>query len=342
MPRRIVSAGAPRVGPATARVLLALVSAAAAGCSGRQSALDPAGSGAEDVADLFWCMGLGAAGIWAAMIALAAHAILSRPSAGEGRRSAMLIVGGGAIVPTIVLGGLLIRGLSLLPELIAPAPEGSLRISVTGEQWWWRVRYHVPGGGGTVDLANELRLPVGEPVQLELESHDVIHSFWVPSLGGKIDMIPGRRTRLALHPTRTGVFRGACAEFCGTGHALMAFEVVVSERAEFDKWLQAQQRPAARPSGRLAEAGEGLFLANGCAACHAVRGTEARGLVGPDLTHVGDRLTIGAGILPNDGDGFVRWLAATDRVKPGVHMPHFGMLPREELEALAAYLESLQ
>jgi cytochrome c oxidase subunit 2 len=216
-----------------------------------------------------------------------------------------------------------------------------LKIMVVGEQWWWRVRYE-PATGGAVDLANEIRLPVGEPVLFELESPDVIHSFWIPSLGGKMDMIPGRRTRLTLQPTRTGVFRGTCAEYCGASHALMAFDVVVMEKNEFARWLDEQRAPAADLDDPELAPGREQFLANGCSACHTIRGTPARGLVGPDLTHVGSRRSLGAGIVSNDTEGFVRWIEQTDRVKPGVHMPHFRMLPAEELAALALYLESLQ
>src|SRR5688500_10038687 len=174
---------------------------------------------------------------------------------------------------------------------------------------------------------------------MQLTSDNVIHSFWIPTLAGKIDMIPGRRTRLVLEPTRTGVFRGVCAEYCGASHALMAFEVVVLEKAEFAHWLDEQRAPArevvAARDAPAAARGRGRVCASRCAACHAIRGTEARGFVGPDLTHVGSRRTLGAGIMPNDPGGFLRWLEQTDRVKPGVHMPHFRMLPRDELEALA-------
>lgn len=319
----------------------AVAACLAAGCRGRQSALDPAGRGAEEIADLFWWMTGGACVIWAGVVALTVYAIRFRPVARRGHWAAMLIIGGGAVLPTVVLAGLLIYGLALLPRLLARAPEGSMKILVTGEQWWWRVHYQ-PTVGTPVALANEIRLPVGEPVEFELESQDVIHSFWIPSLGGKMDMIPGRRTRLALHPTRTGVFRGVCAEYCGAAHALMAFDVVVLEKEEFARWLNAQRLPAAEPVGSSAALGRERFFANGCAACHTIRGTAARGIVGPDLTHVGSRRMLGAGHVPNDPGGFIRWIEKTDRVKPGVHMPHFGMLPRDELDALAAYLESLQ
>jgi cytochrome c oxidase subunit II len=314
-----------------------------AGCGGPQSALDPAGRGAERIADLFWWMAVGAGIIWLAMVSLAIYAIHVRPEAHNQRVAAVLIIGGGAVLPTVVLAGLLVYGLALMPELLRPASANALQIVVSGEQWWWRVRY-LPAGGnsGTVELANEIRLPVGARVELHLESPDVIHSFWIPSLGGKIDMIPGRRNRLALEPTRTGVFGGTCAEYCGTSHALMRFDVVVLEQADFAVWLTHQHAPAQPPAQPLAARGQELFLANGCGACHTVRGTPATGVVGPDLTHVGSRLSLGAGLLPNEPEAFLRWIAYTEHVKPGVHMPAFGMLPPEDLHALAVYLDGLE
>lgn len=282
----------------------------------------------------------GAFVIWAAVLALAAFALRERANRGK-EQTGWLIIGGGAVVPTVVLGGLLAYGLSILPGLVAPAPEGSLKINVAGEQWWWRVRYPTPDGG-TVELANEIRLPVGEPVQFVLESSNVIHAFWIPSLGGKRDMIPGRVTQLALTPTRTGTYRGVCAEYCGTSHALMAFDVVVMEKEEFARWLTLQARPAMEPATPLAARGQGLFIANGCGACHTVRGTPARGVLGPDLTHFGSRLTIAAGTLPNEQEYAHAWLARVHQIKPGALMPGFGMLAEEDLRALAAYLEGLK
>jgi cytochrome c oxidase subunit II len=183
---------------------------------------------------------------------------------------------------------------------------------------------------------------VGEPVQLRLESVDVIHSFWVPALHGKMDMIPGRVNHLTLRPTRTGVFRGACAEYCGASHALMALYVEVMTRDQFERWLDRQAAPAASPVDPLAQRGHQLFFATGCGACHAIRGTDASSVIGPDLTHVGGRLSLAAGILDNEVDAFRRWLTFTEHLKPGVQMPHFGMLPREDVAALAAYLEGLE
>jgi cytochrome c oxidase subunit 2 len=229
----------------------------------------------------------------------------------------------------------------MLPDLVATAPAGSRVVDVHGEQFWWRVRYQLPDGN-RVELANEIRLPVGEHAQFRLHSPDVIHSFWIPSVAGKMDMIPGRVTRLAVEPTRTGVFRGACAEYCGGSHALMNFYTIVEDRAAFDQWLLNQAAPAKAPTSPQAARGQQLFLMNGCGACHTIRGIAAAGLVGPDLTHVGSRHSLGAGVLPNTMGDFLRFISETERIKPGVHMPPFRMLPREDLLALATYLDGLE
>ncbi len=311
------------------------------GCEGPQSALDPAGRAAEQIARLFWKMAAGTVLVWLAMAGLTIYAMHGPKTAKEGRLAKLLIIGGGAIVPTAILAALLVYGLSMMPSLLARAPEGRLKIDVIGEQWWWRVRYRLPNGSEVV-LANEIRLPLGEIVEFQLESSDVIHSFWIPALGGKMDMIPGRTTRLSLEATRPGIFRGVCAEYCGTAHALMAFSVVVMPKEEFERWLDAQSSAAPEPVEPLAMQGRDAFLIHGCSACHTIRGTSADGVVGPDLTHVGSRLSIGAGILANEPKTIRRWIEDTDKLKPGVQMPHFGMLPPEELRAIAAYLKSLE
>ena len=315
-----------------------------AGCHGPQSALAPAGRAAEHIADLFWWMVAGAAVIWLVVVSIAIYVIRIRPEPQGQRLAPWFIIGGGAILPTITLAVLLTYGLAMIPDLLMPPPGEHLKIAVSGEQWWWRVRYLSPNGeaGGSVELANEIRLPAGAPVTFELESPDVIHAFWIPSLGGKIDMVPGRTNRLTLEPTQTGVFRGVCAEYCGTSHALMALDVVVLENHDYTAWLQRQREPAQVPVQPEALHGQEVFIANGCGACHTIRGTPADGVVGPDLTHVGSRMSLGAGTLPNDLESLVRWLAHTESVKPGVHMPAFGMLPPEDLKALAIYLDGLK
>jgi cytochrome c oxidase subunit 2 len=304
-----------------------------------QSALDTAGRDAEQIAQLFTVMAIGALAVWVAVVIIAVYAIRVRGSHTQ-RTANLLIIGGGVVLPTVVLGALLAYGLPVLPAVLMPAPEVALRIHVTGKQWWWRVQYMTEQG--IVETANELRLPVNQRVEFQLASPDVIHSFWVPSIAGKMDLIPGRMTRLALEPTRTGEFRGTCAEYCGASHALMAFVVIVLQPDEFQAWLAEQARPAASPVESLAARGESGFVANGCTACHTIRGTAAAGRVGPDLTHVGSRLRIGAGTLQNNPEAFVTWISDTDGVKPGVHMPAFRALSRDDLSALAAYLDGLQ
>lgn len=304
-------------------------------------ALDPAGREAARIAELFWWMTGGSGVVWLVVVALVVHATYVRRAPVERTRSRRLVVIGGVIVPIAVLTALLVYGLAMLPPLLAAAPEGALRVHVVGEQWWWRVTYAGPGGE-PVELANELWLPVGRPAELRLETRDVIHSLWIPALAGKMDMIPGRRTRLLLHPTRTGTFRGVCAEYCGASHAWMLFTVRVVEEVELARWLDGQARPAAEPAEPLAARGRDLFLANGCGACHTVRGTVAAGRVGPDLTHVGGRHTLAAGRLANEADALRSWIARPGALKPGARMPHFGMLPPEDLVPLAAWLEALR
>ncbi len=277
--------------------------------------------------------------IWLIVMALAVYAMFLRPDKQHDPRwSVRWIVGGGVVFPTVVLAGLLAYGLSMLPRMMARAPEGSLVVAVEGEMWWWRAEYRLPDGR-TFRSDNEIRLPVGEPVQFELTSADVIHSFWIPALGGKVDMIPGRENELALRPTRVGRFRGVCAEFCGASHGLMAFDVVVMERAVFAEWAEGMMRESVPMVGSL---GAEVFARSGCGACHSVRGTGADGVVGPDLTHFGSRLSIGAGTLVNDAAGRRRWMEETGEVKPEVLMPHFGHLPEREMVALVEYLGGLK
>ena len=322
------------------RQLFVLVAAAGGlSCGGPQSALVTAGWDAAQIANLFTVMTVGALIVWIAVVAIAVYTIRVGESHSQ-RAANLLIIGGGVAAPTLVLGALIAYGMPLVPKLLAVPPEGGPAIHVIGKQWWWRIQYRTPAG--LVETANELRLAVGQRVELQLTSPDVIHSFWVPSLAGKMDMIPGRTTRLALQPTRTGTFRGTCAEYCGASHALMAFAVVVMEPQDFRAWLDDQNRPAASPADPVAARGEAAFMANGCTACHTIRGTAAAGRIGPDLTHVGSRGRVAAETLPNDPQTMARWIGRADRFKPGVHMPAFRALGADELSALAAYLSGLK
>ncbi|MBN1236953.1 MAG: cytochrome c oxidase subunit II [Gammaproteobacteria bacterium] len=345
----------------TGRPSLAAVAVSAcllAGCGGVQSALAPAGVEAAAIARLTWWLFGGAVLIWSGVMALAIFAARSRPGAApstadvpgrrrvtdaerrhETRHARRLIIGGGVVFPVLTLALLLLFTLRMTPPLLAA--DGALTVDVTGEQWWWRVRYRLPDGS-EVDSANEVRLPAGRRTSFHVEAADVIHSFWIPVLGGKIDMIPGRTNVLTVEPTAPGVYRGVCAELCGASHALMAFDVVVMEADEFDAWLRAQAQPATAPAAEPAVTGQRLFRDNGCGACHRIRGTDAIGLVGPDLTHVGSRLTIGAGTLPADVPSLAAWIEEPAAFKPGVQMPSYHMLGEAELGALAAYLEALR
>jgi cytochrome c oxidase subunit II len=292
------------------------------------------------MAHLFALMMVVAMLVWTTVVAAAIYAIRVKRGTHTERDANLFIIGGGVALPTVVLAALLWYGLPMVPQVMALAPLEALRIHVTGKQWWWRVQYVT--ANGFIETANELRLPVGQRVELQLSSPDIIHSFWVPSIAGKMDMIPGRITRLALEPTRTGTFRGACAEYCGASHALMAFDVVVTDEKAFQRWLDAQSAPATTPIDALSIRGQDAFLANGCSACHTIRGTPAAGRIGPDLTHVASRASIGAATLPNQKDALIRWIRETDRLKPGVHMPAFRALTADELTALAAFLGGLR
>jgi cytochrome c oxidase subunit 2 len=262
------------------------------------------------------------------------------------RRS--LIIGGGVIFPVVSLFALLLYALVSADEIVDIDEPAVLRIEVVGEQFWWQVRYLDEAGGLDAVTANEIHVPVGSPVDFTVKSADVIHSFWVPSLAGKIDMIPGRTNTLRLKADKVGEWRGQCAEYCGAQHAKMAFYVVVETPEKFAAWLAAQRRPADEPSDRFLQRGKTLFLSKDCgqedccADCHTIRGTEADGDHGPDLTHVGSRRWIAAGTLPNNAGTLGGWIASSQHIKPLSHMPSFDRYTGEELRALAAYLESLK
>ena len=330
---------------AAARRVVAAATVLLAGCEGRQSALAPAGREAAELATLFWWMLAGAIVLWSFMNGLFLYVTRLNPKPLSRRVAESIIIGGGILFPTVVLGALLTYSLDLMPRQRAEG-EAGLSMDVSGERFWWRVAY-LPeagpeGGGEPIVAANEIRLPVGRRTEIRLSSDDVIHSFWLPALAGKVDMFPGRDTRIALEPTATGRFRGQCAEFCGASHALMGFEAVVMEPGDFDAWLAHQKSDAAAPADAEAERGLDVFLSEGCGACHAVRGTPANGRFGPDLTHVGGRESLGAGILPVEPDAFARWIAHTDVVKPEVDMPSYEHLDEASLAALATYLDSLK
>ena len=306
-------------------------------CKGPFSALNPSGDAAITISGMFWWLLAIAAVIWILFIMLQIYAVVVEPGPHDWKKSRLFIIGGGALFPLLIITVSVYFSVLPLPKLLSPAPIGSLQIRVSGLQWWWRVKYVVDGK--EVELANEIWLPVNEPVQFSLSSEDVIHSFWIPSLGGKMDMIPGRITQLSYIPRKEGDFLGACAEYCGGAHALMRMNVRVVNRKTFNEWLENQMKPS---SSSPDEEGERAFISNGCISCHTVRGVSEIGKVGPDLTHVGSRQRIGAGILKSDLHNLKLWIDKTPALKPEVKMPSFEMIPEEERKALARWLEGLK
>ena len=328
-----------RAGTESAIVLVVTMALLLSGCEGRQSALDPAGAEARELAGLFWMMTVSGGIIWTIFMAMLFYALWLRPHAHEQRTASRLVWIAGIAAPVVVLTTLLVYALPLMPALRQEA--SAFRIEVTGEQFWWRAQYRLPDGS-SVTTANEIRMPVSEKIEIALTSPDVIHSFWVPSLAGKMDMIPGRVNRLVLRPERTGTYRGACAELCGTSHALMAFDVHVMEAPAFAAWLDQQKRRARSPETPEQQRGATLFIETGCGACHTIRGTAAAGTLGPDLTHVGSRTSLAAGQLPNNVGTMAGWIAGSQDLKPGNKMPLFNVLPGQDLRAVASYLTMLQ
>jgi cytochrome c oxidase subunit 2 len=226
-------------------------------------------------------------------------------------------------------------------SMAAAAAHEKLSVTVTGNQWWWDIVYSSADASKTLHTANELHLPVNVPTRIILNSNDVIHSFWVPSLGGKQDLIPGRQNDITIVPKRTGIFRGQCAEFCGAQHAHMSLVVVVDSYPDFIKWWDRQLQPAATPTTPLALAGYKYVTSGPCSSCHNIGGTTASGQVAPDLTHLASRKSIAAGTLPMSEGNLYGWVEDPQSLKPGVRMPTIGLAP-DQLHAVVAYLETLK
>ena len=314
---------------------------------GEHSAHDPAGPQAlllDSLGDLLYGI---AAVVFVLVVVALLSAVFRRRREGEDveesareRRMAMVVAGAaGATVATLV--GVLLMSFGSGRRLTATPPPDALQVRVTGRQWWWEVVYRdaVPSRWAT--SANEIHVPVGRPVVFELRGGDVIHSFWVPNLGVKRDMIPGQPTSIWFQADTPGVYRGQCAEFCGYQHAKMAFLVVAEPPEQFAAWLERQRDTAHTPSDSLARRGQEVFLASSCVMCHAVGGTPAGSRVGPDLTHLASRRTLAAGTLPNTRGHLAGWIVDPQQIKPGARMPPNAIEPND-LEALLAYLESLR
>jgi cytochrome c oxidase subunit 2 len=301
--------------------------------------LDPAGPYASAITLLSWILFAMAAIVLLVVLASLFIALFGSPrwQARLGGKRTIWI--GGIAFPFVVLTALLVYGLSLTSHLSDRIEGDELRVRITGEMWWWRVAYLDRNGREVVHDANELHIPAGQPVVLELQSADVIHSFWVPRLSGKLDMVPGRRNLMRIQADKPGVFGGQCAEYCGGPHALMGFTVVAHDPGQFASLMQARRIRESRRQTAPSN-GQRLFDEAGCSACHRVAGSSANGLAGPDLTHLADRRTLGAGILPNNRGTLMGWISNSQSIKPNNRMPAYPMLKAEELEALATYVGS--
>lgn len=339
--RRIRSSGVGRI----LRAAAPLAGLALLGCEGAQATLAARGRGAAAIAELAWLLFAGGALILLGVMTLVGLAARGPARARAALASDRAIVAGGVVLPVVTLSALLAHGLRLGvnadTDPVTPAGD-VLTIAVTGEQWWWRIAYLDERGRRAFDTANEIRVPVGRPVVLELRSADVIHSFWVPSLAGKLDMIPGRVNRLRIQADHAGVYRGQCAEYCGGAHARMALHVVAEPEAAFASWRARQMEPPPAPADAEAARGREVFLASGCGLCHRVAGTPAAGRFGPDLSRVGARSHIAAGLLPNHRGTLAAWTASAQTLKPESRMPSFRTLPGADLRALAAFLDGLR
>ena len=250
------------------------------------------------------------------------------------------LIGWGALVGT-GLFALAIASFFTDRSMASAASNEELSITVTANQWWWDVQYNSTDPSKTLHSANELHVPVGLPTRIILRSNDVIHSFWLPSLAGKQDLIPGRENDITIVPKKVGIYRGQCAEYCGTQHAHMAFVVNVDSYADFIKWWKAQLKPASAPATPLAQAGYDYVAQHQCSMCHNIAGTSASASVGPDLTHFASRRTIAAGMLPMSASNLHNWIADPQSVKPGTKMPQIPM-KESDVKAVVSYLETLK
>jgi cytochrome c oxidase subunit 2 len=330
------------------RAVLAVASISALGCvAGNQSTYNTAGPQAGRINGLALYMFTTASVIWIVVVATLLYAAWhghrrALPDSSDEvnhklRRPVIVAVS----LTILILVGTLVYSVSTGGALASLPRDKALRIQIKGHQWWWEATYMDPVSGNQLTTANEIHIPVGEPVQIIGTSPDVIHSFWVPSLAGKKDLIPGHTTALWMQADKPGIYRGQCAEFCGHQHAKMAILVMAESRQQFNSWYNSQLQPAAPPADSMSKAGENVFMSKGCPLCHTVGGTRALGSVGPPLTHIGSSYTLAAGTLKNTRGNMAGWIVDPQRIKPGVKMPP-NDLSGSELQALLSYLESLK
>lgn len=315
-----------------------------------QWALGPAGPQAGRIASLYWVFFWVSAVVYAVTITFLIVALVKSlrrvdpDSSAERERSLASGVTIGAVLTVLILFGLLFASVATggavgrFGDSNSPKP---LEIQISGHQWWWEITYSDPEPDKMIRTANEIHIPIGRPVLLRLATRDVIHSFWVPNLHGKRDLIPGRVNKYWIQADRPGVYRGQCAEFCGLQHAHMALDVVAEKPEDFDRWEKHQQTPAQEPQTPEQVRGREVFLSAPCVNCHAITGTDAYATIGPDLTHLASRPTLGAGTLINNHGNLAGWIINPQAIKPGAQMPP-NAIRSDQLQDLLAYLESLK
>ena len=308
-----------------------------------------AGPRAEHIANLLGFFTGVTAVVYVAVTAALVWALLRKRRQAQGAsssnlaaadRSSRVVIGAATALTVLVLIALGAADFFVQRYLFKP-PDNPLRVIVTGHQYWWEVEYDDPDPSQHVRTANEIHIPVGRPVQLDLTSRDVIHSFWVPAITGKKDLIPGYRNTEVLLADKPGLYTGQCAEFCGLQHAKMSLQLYAEMPDQFEQWRQSQLQSAKAPATDTERRGLAVFTQASCILCHSVQGTDAGATVGPDLTHIASRQTIAAGSLPNTPGNLASWITAPHVIKPGVQMPATA-LPPEDLAALTQYLVSLR
>jgi cytochrome c oxidase subunit 2 len=306
-----------------------------------QSVLDAAGPQAAAIEWLWWLIFFITAGVFAAVMVVLVIAVRRRSIRPSSDVVMTRWVVAASVATVAILGVWLVASVSVGGATAAPRMADAVTINVTGRQWWWQLEYSDTLPSNRFRTANEVLIPVGRPVVVNVTSRDVIHSFWVPNLHGKRDLIPGYVTSLWFQADREGVYRGQCAEFCGYQHANMGLYVRAVPDSEYQAWLAAQRQPAAEPVSEQQRHGRDVFLRVTCPQCHTIRGTLAGGAYGPDLTHVGSRQRIAAGVLPNTTENLQRWIRNPHQFKPGNKMPGHD-LNDNDLRAVAEYLGSLK
>ena len=341
-PPRARNGGPARRRPATAALALATI--CLGGCGGGQSIVAPRSHQTSLIALLWWWMLGASVVVFAGAVGLLTIAWFRRRTPGLplfGRREEVaggMVIGFGIVIPLVVLVALFAAS-DLYVNRFSEAPAASstrLTVDIIGHQWWWEVRY--PGTEAVT--ANEVHIPIDTRVNVVASTADVIHSLWVPRLARKIDMIPGRQNRILLDTPDPGTYVGQCSEFCGLQHAHMRMTVIAEAPRAFHAWLTNMARPAPAPTTAREREGERLFMSRGCAGCHQLRGTEAHGEIGPDLTHLATRKTLAALTIPNTPAELSAWVRDPQAIKPGNHMPDLG-LSGVEVEKIASFLEAL-